>query len=167
MEVVEGHARCRTVLREFPDYASALACYRSLDYQRARLLRLPHSTCDFLIVEGYDGPQPPSPASPPASAARKGYWIGHVDMSDPEAYKLYAASDGPSLGKFGGRFLICGGTQEVVEGNVRGYTAVVEFPSYDAALACYRSPDYRAVKRLFAGAERDLLIVEGYDGPRF
>jgi uncharacterized protein (DUF1330 family) len=29
MEVVEGNARARVVLREFPDYAAALACYRS------------------------------------------------------------------------------------------------------------------------------------------
>jgi uncharacterized protein (DUF1330 family) len=167
MDVVEGRARGRAVVREFPDYAAALACYRSLDYQRARLLRLPHSTCDFLIVEGYDGPQPPQPASPPTSAARKGYWIGHVDISDPAAFTRYAASNGPPLGKFSGRFLVRGGTQEVVEGNVRGRTAVIEFPSYDAALACYRSPDYQAVKRLLAGAARDLLVVEGYDGPRF
>ena len=57
-EVVEGRARSRAVIREFPDYATALACYRSSEYQRARLLRLPHSQCDFIIVEGYDGPQP-------------------------------------------------------------------------------------------------------------
>ena len=43
------------MIREFPDYATALACYRSEEYQRARPLRLPHSQCDFVIVEGYDG----------------------------------------------------------------------------------------------------------------
>jgi uncharacterized protein (DUF1330 family) len=70
MEVVEGRARGRCVLREFPDYAGALACYRSEDYQRARLLRLRHSQCDFTIVEGYDGAQPPS-SSPPPPASKK------------------------------------------------------------------------------------------------
>ena len=35
-EVVEGHFRSRVVLREFPDYAAALACYRSHEYQGAR-----------------------------------------------------------------------------------------------------------------------------------
>src|ERR1700686_3036184 len=81
MEVVEGHARSRNVLREFPDYATALACYRSAEYQRARPLRLPHSQCDFIIAEGYDGAQPPQSAAPPASAAKRGYWIGHVDVT--------------------------------------------------------------------------------------
>jgi uncharacterized protein (DUF1330 family) len=81
-EVVEGKGRARNVLREFPDYATALACYRSPEYQRAKPLRLSHSTCDFVIVEGYDGEQPQSSATPPA-AARKGYWIAHVDVSPP------------------------------------------------------------------------------------
>ena len=167
-EVVEGRARSRCVIREFPDYATALACYRSDEYQRARLLRLPHSQCDFVIAEGYDGPQPPQSSSPPEAAAKKGYWIGHVDVTEPEGYKAYMAADMAPFGKFGGRFLVRGGAREVPEGKVRGRTVVLEFPSYDAALACYRSPDYQAAKKLRDGkAEFDLVIVEGYDGPKF
>jgi len=81
MEVVEGRVRSRAVLREFPDYATALACYRSDEYQRAKPLRLPHSQIDFIIVEGYDGPQPQPPQGtpPPVAAAAKGYWIAQVD----------------------------------------------------------------------------------------
>jgi uncharacterized protein (DUF1330 family) len=165
MDVVEGRARARIVLREFPDYATALACYRSSEYQGARPLRLAHSTGDFVIVEGYDGVQPP--ASPPAAPARKGYWIAHVDVTDPEGYKAYMTADMAPLGKFGGRFLVRGGTREVVEGKVRSRTVVLEFPSYDAALGCYRSPDYQAAKRLRDGkAEFDLIVAEGYDGPQ-
>jgi uncharacterized protein (DUF1330 family) len=166
-EVVEGRARSRNVLREFPDYATALACYRSPEYQRAKPLRLPHADCDFVIIEGYDGVQPPPPAVPPIVAARNGYWIGHVDVIDPEAYKAYMAADMAAFGKFGGRFLVRGGTREVVEGKVRGRTVVLEFPSYRAALDCYRSPDYQAAAALRNGnAEIDLVIVEGYDGPQ-
>jgi uncharacterized protein (DUF1330 family) len=165
MEAVEGRARARNVLREFPDYATALACYRSPEYQSARPLRLSHATSDFVIVEGYDGPQPPRPASPPAAGQRKGYWIGHVDVTDPDGYKAYMSANMAPFGKFGGRFLVRGGTREVVEGRVRSRTVVLEFPSYDAALGCYRGPDYQAAKRLRDGkAELDLLIVEGHDG---
>src|SRR5262249_4021740 len=78
-QVAEGRSRSRNVLREFPDYATALACYRSAEYQRAKPLRLPHSVCDFVIIEGYDGVQPDRPAPQPAAAPRKGYWIAHVD----------------------------------------------------------------------------------------
>jgi uncharacterized protein (DUF1330 family) len=115
-EVVEGRARSRNVLREFPDYATALACYRSAEYQRAKPLRLPHAACDFVIIEGYDGVQPQPPATPPAAAARKGYWIAHVDVTDPDGYQAYMTADMVPFGRFGGRFLVRGGRHEVVEG---------------------------------------------------
>jgi uncharacterized protein (DUF1330 family) len=42
---------------------------------------------------------------------------------------------------------------------------VIEFPSYETALECYRSPDYQAAARLRAGkAVFDLVVIEGYDG---
>ncbi|MFZ3361120.1 MAG: DUF1330 domain-containing protein [Xanthobacteraceae bacterium] len=165
-EVVEGRMRSRCVIREFPDYTAALACYRSDEYQQARVLRLPHSQCDFVVAEGFDDPQPPRPAA--GSAAKKGYWIVHLDVTDAEAYKAYPPALLAHLAKFGTRFLVRGGAREVPEGEVRGRTAVVEFPSFDAALACYRSPDYVPVRKLRQGnAEVDLVIVEGYDGPKF
>ena len=88
-EVVEGKMRARNVLREFNSFDEALAYYHGPEYSRAHPLREPHSACDFLIVEGYDGPQPPPIGTPPAPAALKGYWIAHVDVSDPEGYKPY------------------------------------------------------------------------------
>jgi uncharacterized protein (DUF1330 family) len=166
MEVLEGRAHARNVLREFPDYAAALACYRSPEYQSARPLRTAHSTAQFVIAEGYAGAQPPPSASAPPAAARKGYWIGHVDVTDPEGYKAYMTADMAPFGKFGARVLVRGGAREVVEGMVRSRTVVLEFPSFAAALECYRSPDYQAAKRLRDGnAEFDLIAVEGYDGP--
>ena len=168
MEVVEGHARSRNVLREFPDYATALACYRSAEYQRARPLRLPHSQCDFIIAEGYDGAQPAPVGSPPAAAARKGYWIAHIDVSDPEGYKPYMAANQMPFGKFGARYLVRAGSCDVPEGKARARTVVLEFPSYEAALACYHSPEYQAAKKLREGKGTiDLVVVEGYDGPKF
>ena len=57
-EVVEGRARSRCVIREFPDYATALACYRSPEYQANIKVRQPHSAVDLIVIEGYDGAQP-------------------------------------------------------------------------------------------------------------
>jgi uncharacterized protein (DUF1330 family) len=166
-EVVEGRGRARNVLREFPDYATALACYRSPEYQRAKPLRLPHSTCDFIIVEGYDGVQPEQSADVPPAAPRKGYWIGQVDVTDPEGYKAYIAANAAAFSKFGARFLVRGGVREVVEGQARARTVVLEFPSYQAARECYHSPEYQAAAALRQGkAEVDLIIVEGHDGPQ-
>jgi uncharacterized protein (DUF1330 family) len=57
MEVVEGRVRSRAVLREFPDYLTALACYRSPGYQAAKKLREGKGTLDLAVVEGYGGPK--------------------------------------------------------------------------------------------------------------
>ena len=54
----EGSSRSRNVVLEFKDYATALACYNSPEYQHAITLRTPHSVADIVIVEGYDGVQP-------------------------------------------------------------------------------------------------------------
>jgi uncharacterized protein (DUF1330 family) len=166
-ECVEGASRSRNVVIEFPDYAAALACYRSPEYKSNITVRLPHAKVDLIVVEGYSGVQPPAPAAPPPAVARKGHWIGHVDVTDPEGYKAYMSADMVPLGKFGARFLVRGGTHEVVDGKLRSRTVVLEFPSYETALACYRSADYQAAKRLRDGkSEFDLIIVEGYDGPQ-
>ena len=88
-------------------------------------------------------------------------------MTDPEGYKAYVAANKLAFSKFGARYLVRGGTREVVEGKVRGRTVVLEFPSYQAALACYRSPEYQAANALRKGkAEVDLVVIEGYDGPQ-
>ena len=57
-DVAEGHTRSRNVVVEFPDYAAALACYRSPEYQENIKVRLPHSTVELIVIEGYNGPQP-------------------------------------------------------------------------------------------------------------
>ena len=57
-ECPEGATRARSVVIEFPDYAAALACYNSPEYQENIKVRLPHSSADIIILEGYDGEQP-------------------------------------------------------------------------------------------------------------
>jgi uncharacterized protein (DUF1330 family) len=55
---MEGSSRSRNVVIEFSDYATALACYRSPEYQANVKVRQPHSVVDLIVIEGYDGPQP-------------------------------------------------------------------------------------------------------------
>jgi uncharacterized protein (DUF1330 family) len=55
---VEGQARSRNVVIEFPDYDTALACYHSPEYQENIKRRQPHSIAELVVVEGYDGSQP-------------------------------------------------------------------------------------------------------------
>ena len=36
----------------------------------------------------------------------KGYWIPHIDVSDPEGYKAYMAATPAAHDKYGGRALV-------------------------------------------------------------
>ena len=56
--VPEGALRARHVVIEFKDYDTALACWDSAEYQRAKAVRQGISLIDVAIVEGYDGAQP-------------------------------------------------------------------------------------------------------------
>lgn len=97
----------------------------------------------------------------------KGYWVARVDVTDDEAYKKYIAANAEPFAEFGARFLVRAGTYEAVEGEARSRNVVIEFPSYEAALACYRSPAYQYAVSLRSNAsESELVIIEGYDGPQ-
>jgi uncharacterized protein (DUF1330 family) len=97
----------------------------------------------------------------------KGYWIVRVDITDPEQYKAYIAANAKPLAEHGGRFLVRGAPFENMEGTSRARNAVIEFPSYQAALDCYRSPAYQAAIRLREHVSTaDLIIIEGYEGPQ-
>jgi len=97
----------------------------------------------------------------------KGYWIARVDVADPERYKAYIAANAGPLGKHGARFLVRSGQFENPEGSSRTRNVVIEFPSYQAALDCWKSPDYqKAVALRRPVSTVDIVIVEGYDGPQ-
>jgi uncharacterized protein (DUF1330 family) len=97
----------------------------------------------------------------------KGYWIGRVDVINPEGYRAYGVALREVLRKYGAKFLVLGGTFEAVEGKARARNIVLEFKDHATALACYRSPEYTKAKALRAGAvDIDIIVIEGYDGPQ-
>jgi len=53
-----GQRRAKIVVIEFKDYETALTCYRSPEYTKARALRAGAADIDIIVIEGYDGPQP-------------------------------------------------------------------------------------------------------------
>jgi uncharacterized protein (DUF1330 family) len=97
----------------------------------------------------------------------KGYWVARVDVTDPEQYKAYVAANAEPFRQHGARFLVRAGRFENPEGSSRTRNVVIEFPSYQAALDCWKSPGYQdAVKLRLPVSTIDLVIVEGYDGPQ-
>ena len=96
----------------------------------------------------------------------KGYWVGHVDVTDPEGYKSYVAANAEAFRKYGAKFLVRGGQFENPEGSSRSRNVVLEFKDYATALACYNSPEYQAnIKVRQPHSIADLIVIEGYDGP--
>ena len=97
----------------------------------------------------------------------KGYWIVRVDIADEQKYKAYIAANAEPLKKYGARFLVRAGRYENPEGTSRTRNAVIEFPTYQAALDCWKSPEYQeAIKLRQSVSTADLIIIEGYEGPQ-
>ena len=97
----------------------------------------------------------------------KGYWVVRLDVVDQAKYDAYRALNGNAFKKYGARFLVRGGPFEERDGSARTHNVVIEFPSYQAALDCYSSPEYAEAKAARSdGAELDLIIIPGYEGPQ-
>ncbi|MFK0090750.1 DUF1330 domain-containing protein [Pseudomonas sp. NPDC090755] len=94
----------------------------------------------------------------------KAYWIAHVDVSDPERYQQYTQRAPAAFAAFGGKLLARGGRSEAMEGRATPQRSVViEFESYEQAVACYRSVQYQEACSYRQGAAKaEVIIVEGY-----
>ena len=88
-------------------------------------------------------------------------WIAHVDVTDAEAYGRYASGATVAIASHGGVFLARGGRYVQLEGKERPRNVVARFPSVEAAVECYNSPEYQAALAHAKGASvRDLVVVE-------
>jgi len=95
---------------------------------------------------------------------KKGYWVNaYRSITDEPAVKAYSALAIPAIEAFGGRVLTTSASQvEANEAGIKQRTILVEFDSYEIALAARESAGYQAaLKVLGSAAERDSRIVEG------
>ncbi len=93
----------------------------------------------------------------------KGYWVScYREVKDPEALAAYAELAGPAVAQHGGRMLARGGQVTAYEAGLANRTVVIEFDSYDRALAARESDEYAAaLERLEGAVVRDFRVVEG------
>jgi len=92
----------------------------------------------------------------------KGYWIVHIDVTDPAAYEAYRNAVAPYLAANAGRFVVRAGRSKLVEGALKPRHVVIEFPDYEMALSAYESAEYQAIKALRLKPSRaDFVVVEG------
>jgi uncharacterized protein (DUF1330 family) len=95
---------------------------------------------------------------------KKGYWVvAYRTLGDEATMKNYLTLAIAALGQFGARTLVS--PKSVVtarEAGLQQPTVVVEFDSYEIALAAYESEAYKkALAVLGPGVERDFRIAEG------
>lgn len=91
------------------------------------------------------------------------YVIAEVDVTDPVGFEEYRKQVPATVAKYGGRFLVRGGSLETVEGDWRPKRLVVaEFPSLEQARRWYDSPEYKDPKAIrLRTSKSKILLVEG------
>ncbi len=92
----------------------------------------------------------------------KAYWIARVTVTDPDPYKLYAEAAPEAFKTYNATILARGGRCEQMEGDGRPRNVVIEFASYEDAIACYNSDEYQNARKHRLGAgDAEIVIVEG------
>ena len=93
----------------------------------------------------------------------KAYIIVDVKITDPVRYEDYKKLTPGSLEPFEGKFIVRGGTTEVLEGSWQpGRVVVLEFPSKEKAKAWWSSEEYAPAKALRQSASiSQMILVEG------
>jgi len=94
------------------------------------------------------------------------YWIARAKINDPVEYKKYTDRVPAIIAQHGGKVLARGGRYRIMEGPDTFHRfIVIEFPTMEAAIACFESNAYReaaAFRRAGAGIVEN-VIVEGGD----
>ena len=87
------------------------------------------------------------------------YVIAEVDVHDAALFEDYRKLVPPTIAKYGGKYIVRGGTTETMEG---GWTprrlVVLEFPTMERAREWYHSADYAPALALRLKAAKSRVI---------
>jgi uncharacterized protein (DUF1330 family) len=95
------------------------------------------------------------------------YLISDVVVKDAEAFETYRTRAAAAISRYGGRYLVRGGSIEPLEGSwVPRAIIIVEFPNLEQARAWYRSAEYASALAVRDDAlGRNLILVDGVSQP--
>jgi uncharacterized protein (DUF1330 family) len=95
------------------------------------------------------------------------YWVARAKINDPVEYKKYTDGVPALTAKYGGKALARGGRYQIMEGPDKFHRfIVIEFPTFEQAVACFTSKEYDAIaafRRRNNVGEVETIIVEGGD----
>jgi uncharacterized protein (DUF1330 family) len=98
------------------------------------------------------------------------YWIARARIDDPVEYKKYTDLVPAIIAQHGGKVLARGGRYRIMEGPDTFHRfIVIEFPTMEAAIACFESDAYReaaAFRRAGAGIVENVIAEGGDATPR-
>jgi uncharacterized protein (DUF1330 family) len=91
------------------------------------------------------------------------YVFANVKITDPAGFAEYQKLVPATIAEFGGRYLVRGGTTQVLEGEWTPHRVIVlEFPDVATIQAWYQSPAYQQLLQLRQRtASTDFVIIEG------
>jgi len=94
------------------------------------------------------------------------YAIADVRIRDQSLAVKYRELSQSSIAKYGGRYIVRGGTALTMEGDWSPQIfVIVEFATMDRLREWYGSPEYTEALKVRASAlDRDLIFIEGVPG---
>ncbi|MFG2289447.1 DUF1330 domain-containing protein [Streptomyces sp. NPDC048595] len=95
----------------------------------------------------------------------KGYWVSvYRTIADPEKVAAYDKLTGPAIEAAGGRTLSLGSRVVAHDAGIAERTVLIEFDSFEQAVAARESAAYQEALVVLADAVvRDFRIIEGLD----
>jgi len=92
-----------------------------------------------------------------------GFWIVRgSDVKDQEAFDEYAQLANPIVKKYGATIVAGRSRHQTREGEEYARVLLIEFPTFDQAIACYDDTEYQAsLTYAHKAYDRELVIVEG------
>lgn len=96
-------------------------------------------------------------------------WIDVLEITDTEKMAEYRRKVFPVVERYGGKYVVLGGKQEILEGDWQAtFPVVIEFETVEQAKRWYNAPDYAELKALRQSAAKgNFVLLEGTPGQEF
>ena len=86
----------------------------------------------------------------------------NVEVHDAAGLEIYKSRVQPVVERYGGRYVVLGGSTEIIEGDWHPrFLVMIEFPSLEDAQRWYASPDYEELKAIRQSSVRSNGVLIG------
>ena len=83
----------------------------------------------------------------PTSVNASGFWLLTTTVKKPAAFKEYVQEFKPWLKSVGGSLVMKDSDSQIVEGRGGELSVIISFPSKQAAIDAYNSPEYQELTK--------------------